>query len=74
MSLPEFLAALDELAQAASAAFEAADEAADVEAARVEFLGAKSGRMKSVQQQMGTLAATDRPAAGKRFNDVKQRI
>ncbi len=74
MSLPAFLAALDELAQAAAAAFAAADDAASLEAARVEFLGAKSGRLKSVQQGLGSVDGADRPAAGKRFNEVKQQI
>ena len=74
MSLPAFLAALDELALAASAAFAAADDAASLEAARVEFLGAKSGRLKAVQQGMGAVGGADRPAAGKRFNEVKQQI
>lgn len=74
MSLPAFLAALDELAQAAAAAFASADDAASLEAARVEFLGAKSGRLKSVQQGLGGVDGADRPAAGKRFNEVKQQI
>jgi phenylalanyl-tRNA synthetase alpha chain len=74
MSLPVFLAALDELAQAASAAFASAYDTASLEAARVEFLGAKSGRLKSVQQGLGAVDGADRPAAGKRFNEVKQAI
>jgi phenylalanyl-tRNA synthetase alpha chain len=74
MSLPAFLAALDDLAQAAAAAFASADDAASLEAARVEFLGAKSGRLKSVQQGLGGVDGADRPAAGKRFNEVKQQI
>jgi phenylalanyl-tRNA synthetase alpha chain len=45
-----------------------------LEAARVEFLGAKSGRLKSVQQGLGGVDGADRPAAGKRFNEVKQQI
>jgi phenylalanyl-tRNA synthetase alpha chain len=74
MSLPAFLAALDDLIAAASKAFDSADDSASLETARVEFLGAKSGRLKAVQQQMGALAGPDRPAAGKRFNEVKQAI
>lgn len=74
MSLPAFLESLDQLAQAATGAFESASDAAAVEAARVEFLGAKSGRLKAVQQQMGAVAGPDKPVAGKRFNEVKQQI
>ena len=71
MALAEFLAELDELAAAGQAAFAAASDAAALEAARVEFLGAKSGRIKNVQKGLGGVAGPDKPAAGKRFNDVK---
>ncbi|MFO0902578.1 MAG: phenylalanine--tRNA ligase subunit alpha [Pirellulales bacterium] len=74
MSLPAFLETLDQLAQAATTAFDAAQDAAALEAARVEFLGAKSGRLKAVQQQMGAVAGPEKPVAGKRFNEVKQQI
>ena len=74
MALADFLQQLDELAKAASTTFEAAGDEAAWESARVEFLGAKKGRLKSVQKGMGGLAAEERPAAGKRFNEVKQGI
>lgn len=74
MALAEFLKELDALADAATAAFEAASEPADLEAARVEFLGAKKGRLKAVQKNMGQVTPEERPAAGKRFNEVKQQI
>ena len=45
-----------------------------VEAARIEFLGAKSGRLKEVQKGLGGVDKADKPAAGKRFNAVKQQI
>ena len=47
MALAEFLKQLDELVTSATAAFDAAADEAALEAARVEFLGAKKGRMKS---------------------------
>ena len=74
MALSEFLAELDALLTDATAAFGAAGDAAAVEAARVEFLGAKSGRLKAVQKGLGYVDKADRPAAGKRFNEVKQAI
>ena len=49
-------------------------DAAALEAARIEFLGAKSGRLKAVQKGLGSVDKADRPAAGKRFNEVKQSI
>jgi phenylalanyl-tRNA synthetase alpha chain len=74
MALAEFLAELDELSREAVAAFEAAADAAALEAARVEFLGAKSGRLKAVQKGLGSLAKADKPAAGKQFNQVRKRV
>ena len=71
MALTEFVAELDSLAAVAQAAFEAAVDPAALEAARVEFLGAKSGRLKAAQKGLGTVAGPDKPAAGKRFNEVK---
>ena len=34
----------------------------------------ESGRLKTVQKGLGTVDKTDKPAAGKRFNEVKQAI
>ncbi|MCE5266684.1 MAG: phenylalanine--tRNA ligase subunit alpha [Planctomycetaceae bacterium] len=74
MALSEFLTELDALAAQAKTAFDAARDAASLEAARVEFLGARSGRLKTVQKGLGQVDKTDKPAAGKRFNEVKQAI
>ena len=74
MALDAFLAELDALQSAAGAAFSAAADADALEAARVEYLGAKSGRIKTVQKQLGTVAGPDKPAAGKRFNEAKGAI
>ncbi|HEX5447504.1 MAG TPA: phenylalanine--tRNA ligase subunit alpha [Pirellulales bacterium] len=74
MSLAEFQAELESLAAAAQRAFAAAADPGALEAARVEFLGAKSGRLKNVQKQLGAVPGPDKPAAGKRFNEVKAQI
>lgn len=74
MALADFLAELDRLQSAATAAFEAAADEAALEATRVEFLGAKSGQLKTVQKKLGTVAGADKPAAGKRFNELKQAV
>ncbi len=74
MALADFLQQLDELLDAARTAFSQANDKDAVEAARVEFLGAKSGRLKATQKQLGTVAPADKPAAGKRFNEVKQAL
>jgi phenylalanyl-tRNA synthetase alpha chain len=74
MALSSFMTEVDALLGDAKAAFDAAGDAAALEAARVEFLGAKSGRLKAVQKGLGQVDKADRPAAGKRFNEVKQAI
>lgn len=74
MALAEFLADLDKLADAALTAFAAAADADALECARIEFLGAKQGQLKAIQKKMGQVEKAERPAAGKRFNEVKQQI
>ena len=74
--MPEltFLEQLDALAGSAESALAAVRTPEALEEARIEFLGAKKGKLKSVQKQMGQVAKADRPVAGKRFNEVKQAI
>ena len=74
MALADYLAELDSLARDAAAAFETAGDVAALEAARVQFLGAKSGRLKAIQKGLGSVDTPDKPAAGKRFHEVKQAI
>lgn len=74
MALADFIAELDELAARAASAFAAAGDGESLEAARIEFLGAKSGRLKDVQKGLGGVDKADKPAAGKRFNEVKKLI
>ena len=74
MPLPDFLADLDTLLKQAAAAFEAAGCVESLEQARVQFLGAKSGRLKDVQKGLGQVDKADKPAAGKRFNEVKAQV
>ncbi len=74
MALSTFLTELDSLSAEAAEAFASAADQSTLEAARVQFVGAKSGRLKAVQKGLGAVDKTDRPAAGKRFNEVKQSI
>ncbi|MFO0916317.1 MAG: phenylalanine--tRNA ligase subunit alpha [Pirellulales bacterium] len=74
MSLPVLLGQLDDFLAQATAAFAAATTTAELEQARVSFLGAKQGQLKQLQKLMGGLATEERPAAGKRFNEVKQSV
>ncbi|MCA9259379.1 MAG: phenylalanine--tRNA ligase subunit alpha, partial [Planctomycetales bacterium] len=68
------MAELDQLADEATAALAAAQDADAVEGARVAFLGAKAGRLREVQKGLGKVDKADKPAAGKRFNEVKQQV
>ena len=72
--LATFLAELEALRSAASAALSTAADAAALEAARIEFVGARAGRLKAIQKLLGGLDGADKPAAGKHFNDTKAAI
>ena len=74
MSLTAFVESLDELVSDAVKAFDTAGATEDLEAVRIEFLGAKNGKLKSVQKLMGKVEKEDKPAAGKRLNEVKNEI
>jgi phenylalanyl-tRNA synthetase alpha chain len=74
MAWEHFIAELDALREAAVGAFQQAADAAALETARVEFLGARAGRLKALQKTLGQLPAEQRPEAGRKFNQVKQDI
>ena len=74
MSLKKFIEQLDDLAQLARQSFQDAGNAEQLELARVEFLGAKKGRFKAVQKELGTIDRADKPVAGKKLNEVKNEI
>ena len=74
VALADFVAELETLVADATRAFAAAGDSPSLEAARIEFLGAKSGRIKDAQKGLGAVDKSDKPAAGKHFNDAKQSI
>lgn len=74
MALEEFLHALDQLQVAATKDFASATDAEVLEAARVEYLGARSGKLKTVQKQLGSIPPEDKRAAGMRFKEAKEAI
>jgi len=74
MALADFVAELDALSDAAQQAFAAVADAAALEEARVEFTGAKAGKLKAAQQGLGKVDKADKPAAGKKFNEVKTAV
>jgi phenylalanyl-tRNA synthetase alpha chain len=74
MTLEQFLAEATQLRDAALDAFSKAENADALEAARIQFLGDRSGQIKAIQQGLGGLAKEDKPAAGRAFNEVKSAI
>ncbi len=74
MALAQYLAELEAFVSEGRADFAAAQNAEALEAARVKFLGAKSGRIRDAQKGLGAVDKADKPAAGKHFNDAKQAV
>ena len=72
--LDSFRAELERLRADAESALSAATDDAALEVARVEFLGARSGRLKAIQKSLGGLAEADKPTGGKQFNEAKNAI
>ncbi len=70
----EILEAFASYEREALAAIDAATSADALEAARIEFLGKKQGRLKDVQGLLGKATPEERPAVGKRFNEIKDAV
>ncbi len=73
-SLRDALTDLDALEATGLAAFRQAETAGAVEAARIEFLGQKQGRVKAAQERLKALEPAARRGYGQRFNAVKQAL
>ena len=74
MSSGSLIAQLDAFEQAALAAIRGAADAAALEAARIEFLGARQGKLRDLQALLGTATREEKPIVGRRFNEVKQLV
>ena len=74
VGIESFLAELTAFREAAAHAIGGVAEVAGLEQARIEFLGARSGRLKAIQKLLSSLAAGDRPAGGRHFNDAKAEV
>ncbi len=74
MSLQDFLSALDSLVEEASNAFDVVSDEESLEVARVRYLGQKSGALRDIMKQMGSIDQEDRKAAGLRLNESKSAI
>jgi phenylalanyl-tRNA synthetase alpha chain len=74
MALDPFVRSLDAMLEEARVVLSAVATAEELESLRVRFVGAKSGALKTIQKGMADLGAEDRPAAGKRFNEVREAL
>ena len=75
MSQPDDpLAALESLEAEGISAFSEAEDSDSIEAARIEFLGQKQGRLKTAQERLKTLEPSEKRAYGQRFNAAKRAI
>ncbi|MCB9837925.1 MAG: phenylalanine--tRNA ligase subunit alpha [Phycisphaeraceae bacterium] len=70
---PGLLESLDTLEAEGVAALQGAADADALEAWRIEYLGSK-GRMKGAAAGLKDVSREDKPAAGKRLNEVKQAL
>jgi phenylalanyl-tRNA synthetase alpha chain len=64
---------LEQITKQAEGDIAAATELAALEALRVEYLG-KKGQLTGLLKGLGALSAEERPAAGAKINEVKQRL
>jgi phenylalanyl-tRNA synthetase alpha chain len=74
MALDQFVSALDSMLQEACASLLEVQSSEALEQLRVKYTGAKSGALKSVQKMLGSIDVKDKPAAGKKFNEVRDSI
>ena len=74
MSIEEFVQQLDALSQSATEAFGTAADPGALDEARVEFLGAKKGKLKAIQKNMGSVPGESKREAGMKLNAVKKTI
>ena len=74
MSLDPFVRSLDAMLEEARALLTSANSAEELEVLRVRFTGAKSGALKTIQKGLAEVSPEDRPAAGKRFNEVRESL
>jgi len=74
MSLAEFTSSLDTLLLAAEKSLGLVADDPGLEELRVLYTGAKNGQLKTIQKGMGVLSPVEKPAAGKKFNEVRDAV
>jgi phenylalanyl-tRNA synthetase alpha chain len=73
-TLEAFLKHVEEFEREAQPAFESAASAEELEAARIKYLGDRSGALKNIQRELAQVAKENKPAAGRAFNEVRSRV
>ena len=74
MDLQQYLNEAEAVERDGAAALEGAADLAALETARIAVLGDRQGRVKALQEGLKAVAKEDKPAAGKRFNEVRTRL
>ena len=74
MTLQDYLNDAETIEREGVTAMQSAADPNTLEAARIAFLGDRQGRVKALQEALRGIAKEDKPAAGKRFNDVRTRL
>jgi len=70
----DLLTELTEFQASALQAIQQATRAEELEEARITFLGARKGKLKDLQSSLGKVPKEEKPAVGKKFNEVKQAV
>jgi len=73
-NLEQFIADAGTLIVDGRAAFERANTPDELETARIQFLGDRSGKLRAMQQALGGLPKEGKPAAGRIFNELKANL
>jgi len=73
-SLTQFADEASRLIHDATQAFTSAATAEALETARIQYLGDRSGQLRTLQQALGRLSREEKPQAGRLFNDAKTTI
>ncbi|HEX4682001.1 MAG TPA: phenylalanine--tRNA ligase subunit alpha [Gemmatimonadaceae bacterium] len=74
MNLQDYLAEAETIEREGTTALQSARDPDALEQTRVAFLGDRQGRVKALQEGLRGIAKEDKPAAGKRFNEVRSAL
>jgi len=74
VNLQDYIAQADDVERDGVAALQSAADLDALETARIATLGDRNGRVKALQEALRSIAKEDKPAAGKRFNETRQKL